>query len=384
MIKYGEIALKGENRVAFERLLESNIKLQLRGFGIGIRRYPGRMYVTHQNPDERAVSNKLSQTFGIVSFSPTIKCEKDIQVLEELSTSLVHQSIQSGMGTQYKIEARRTDKSFPLNSYEIACRLGDYLKAKIPALKVKVRNPDWILYIEIREFAYIYGIKNKGPGGLPLGSSGKGLLLLSGGIDSPVAGYLMGKRGLELEAVYFHTHPFTSHQAREKVEKLTEILSAYFPRICLHIIPFTDAQTAIKKYADDSLTTLLMRACMVRIADVIAKKRSALCLVTGESLGQVASQTPESMRFTGSFTDLPVFRPLIGMDKEEIISLARRLGTYETSILPYPDCCTLFSPSHPVIKPHFMDLLEVYNKLEIEDILGEAAENSVIFHTDGH
>ncbi|HUV06539.1 MAG TPA: tRNA 4-thiouridine(8) synthase ThiI, partial [Spirochaetia bacterium] len=217
---------------------------------------------------------------------------------------------------------------------------------------------------------------SRGLGGLPVGSLGRGVLLLSGGIDSPVAGYLMAKRGLRIDSVYFHTHPFTSPKAREKVEKLSRILSSYFPSTSLFVVSYTEAQLRIKELARPEEATLLSRACMMKIASRIAKHRKALCLVTGESLGQVASQTVQGLTFTGGQSSLPVFRPLIGMDKQEIIALSKRIGTYETSILPHPDCCTLFSPPHPLIHPRFDSMVESFARLELEPLIDEAAQRA--------
>lgn len=378
LIKYGEIALKGRNREMFENKLLSGIYRQVGKLGVRVHRGSGRYYVYADGADTESVSRQLETVFGIVSFSPAFRCEKNIQTIDTLSVQLSGLFLENGKGNQFKIEARRTDKSFPLNSYEIACRLGELIRTQYPELKVNVKNPDWILNVEIREHAFLYGPVTKGPGGLPLGVAGKGMLMLSGGIDSPASGYLMGKRGLELEAVYFHTHPFTSPQAREKVETITEILTQYFPRIRLHVVPFTETQIRIKERAYPSHITLLMRACMVSITQQIARRYQAVCLVTGESLGQVASQTPESLRFTGSFSDLPVFRPLIGMDKEEIIQLAKKIGTYNTSILPYPDCCSIFSPHNPVIKPRFETMMHAFNALDIKSFLADAVEHTQV------
>ena len=286
--------------------------------------------------------------------------------------------LEQGPGNRFKIEARRSDKSFFLTSYEIACRLGDVLRARFPELMVDLHHPDWTLNVEIREAAYLYGPETKAPGGLPSGSSGKGLLLLSGGIDSPVAGYLMGKRGLKLDAAYFHTPPFTSEKAKEKVEHLTHILSEYLTGTALHVVPFTETQVRIKERARSEEVTLLMRACMVNIAAIIAEKTGSICLVTGESLGQVASQTPESIRFTGHGTDFPIFRPLIGLDKEQIVSLARKIGTFETSILPYEDCCTLFSPAHPLVRPDYESMVRSFQELEADALLQKAAAEAQI------
>ena len=238
------------------------------------------------------------------------------------------------------------------------------------------------MHVEIRDAAYLYGDGEKGPGGLPVHCAGKGLLLLSGGIDSPVAGYLMAKRGLCIDALYFHTPPFTSDEVKEKVISLTALLNSYIPFINLLVVPFTGPQLRIKEKAKQEETTLLSRAAMMKIADMIAESRDAVCLITGESLSQVASQTAESIRFTQSLTTLPVFRPLIGMDKNEIVTIARRIGTFETSVLPYPDCCTLFAPPHPLIKPGFERMRESFHVLDIEPLLEEAVRKTEVVHVN--
>jgi len=244
---------------------------------------------------------------------------------------------------------------------------------------VDLHRPDWVLNVEIRDRAYLYGAEQAAPGGLPLGSSGKGLLLLSGGIDSPVAGWLMGKRGLAVDAVHFHTPPYTSQKAKEKAVTLARILSEYLWKIRLFAVPFTPVQLRIRERAPAEESTLLIRACMVQAAETVARRERHACLISGESLGQVASQTLPSLSFTGSRTTLPLLRPLIGMDKEEIVALARRLGTFETSILPYADCCSLFSPPHPLVKPDFGRMSLSFEALEIEPLLAEAvAESEVI------
>lgn len=385
LVKYGEIALKGRNREAFEKRLAANIRRKVGRFGARVRRSSGRLYVhienrcaEDKNRLEESVLHALESTFGVVAFSSAVRCQKDVETIDRVSLELARQFREQENGGTFKVEARRTDKGFPLNSYEIACRLGELVRTEHPGLMVDVRAPQWVLNVEIREQAFLYGPEFAGPGGLPLGAAGRGVLLLSGGIDSPVSGYLMGKRGLDLQAVYFHAHPFTSPQAKKKVITIAEILSRFFPSLRLNVVPFTDIQIRIKERASHSHTTLLMRACMVSIAERIAKRIRAVCLVTGESLGQVASQTPQSIRFTGSFTDLPIFRPLIGMDKEEITRIARKIGTYETSILPYPDCCTVFSPRDPVIKPVFQTMVHAYEALEIEPLLDQAIESMEI------
>ncbi len=382
LVKYGEIALKGGNRERFERMLVDRIRSQISGLPASVERRKGRIFV-HFDGDQEPVIKALKRTFGIVSFAPALKCAKDAGQIDKAALRTAQALLREDSGSRFKIEARRTDKSFALTSYQIACRLGDVLRTTFCELEVDVRRPNWVLHVEIRDAAYVYGPGVSGPGGLPLGASGKGMLLLSGGIDSPVAGYLMAKRGLAVDAVHFDSPPFTSQQARAKVESLGMILAAYIPDLVLHVVPFAAIQMRISERSDSILVTLLMRACMVRIAQTLADRKSAVALVTGECLGQVASQTPESIRFTGSLAQLPIFRPLIGMDKEEIICLARAIGTFETSIQPYEDCCTLFAPAHPLVKPNFTRMQRAYEALEVEDLLEDALAAAATSHCRG-
>ncbi len=380
LVKYGELALKGQNRQRFERRLADDIRSRLRAAGAeqaGIERRWGRMYVHAREDEAAAVAGCLSRTFGIVAFARAVRTEKDPAAIGRAALDLAAEGVagrRPGQKVRFKVEARRSDKSFPLTSYQIACRLGDALLAGFADLQVDLHHPDWVLNVEIRESAYLYGAEIRCPGGLPLGSGGRGLLLLSGGIDSPVAGYLMGKRGLAVDAVYFDTPPFTSVQARDKVAALAAILSGYLTGLRLYVAPFTDVQLRIKEGAPEAQHTLLVRAAMVRIAERLAGRLGAGCLISGESLGQVASQTVESIRFTGSMTEVPLFRPLIGLDKEEIVALARRIGTFETSTLPYEDCCTIFAPRHPLTRPRLEPLARSFTGLGLEDLLAEAAE----------
>ncbi len=373
LVKYGEIALKKGNRGTFIRALRDSIRQRIRDENVSVFETWHRIYVRCGPENVAEISDALSRTFGVVSFCRALKTGKTIEEIEEAAAALARSFVDSGMGPRFKAEVRRADKSFPLRSYDIACRLGDLLLRSIPGLVVDVKNPDWILMVEVRERAYLYGPQTGGPGGLPTGSSGKGLLLLSGGIDSPVAGYMMAKRGLRLEAVYFHSAPFVSEQAREKVQKLARILATYAPGITLHVVDFTPALARIRERAKAEEVTLLMRACMMRVSSSIAARRGAGCLITGESLGQVASQTLEAIGYTGGYSSLPVLRPCIGMNKEEIVAHAERIGTFETSNLPFADCCVLFSPAHPLIRPSAEKMGKTFLGLDIDSILEEAA-----------
>ncbi|MBN1798136.1 MAG: tRNA 4-thiouridine(8) synthase ThiI [Spirochaetales bacterium] len=369
LIKYGEISLKGKNRKFFEQKLMANIKQQLKPAPFSLLKRVGRLYLEYDEQYEQQISQVLKRVFGIVGFCKALRTRKDINAIGKAALLIARQLLEEKKGTRFKIEARRTDKGFAYNSYQIACKIGDLLRSHYKDVTVDVARPDWIINIEVREHAYIYGPASAGRKGLPAGCNGKGLLLLSGGIDSPVAGFLMAKRGLTLDAVYFHTHPFTSQEVLRKVEDLAKILAAYIPGLKLYIVDFTEAQLALKERGSEKALTLFSRAAMMRITSALARRFDALCLVTGESLGQVASQTPASMHFTGSFSTLPVFRPLIGMDKEDIIDLAKQYGTYELSIQPYPDCCALFAPQHPLTRPDVPELITEFNNLAVEEIL---------------
>jgi len=389
LIRFGEIALKGDNRIFFEKMLKLNMRKNLGVKNARILQRAGRFYI--ETPEEHAaeVERALSHTFGIVGFSRARRVQKDIEIIERASKKVIIDMIAAGdidpdsaVSTSFKIESRRTDKSFPLDSYGIACRIGDTLRTEFDFLTVDVHEPDFSLFIEIREEAFIYGSLRPGLGGLPTGTAGRGLLMLSGGIDSPVAGYMMAKRGLKLDFIYFHTYPYTSEEVLDKVRQLASILSSYCCGANLFVIPFTPVQLRINERAKPEEITLLMRAAMVKIGTRIARRRSAGCLITGESLSQVASQTVESITFTGSATNLPIFRPLIGLDKEQIIRQARTIGTFETSILPYDDCCTVFSTDHPLLHPHMGRMNNAWENLEIEDLLKQAADSAerIYFH----
>ncbi len=378
LIKVGEIALKGENRSYFEGKLRHNIRRRLEGIDCTVSGGNGRFYLMVSSQDEQLVRSRLSTVFGITSFSKTFRVQKSIETIRESARSLVGALGDDLLSASFKVEARRTDKQFPMTSYELAADLGSRLLESFPSLSVDVHKPGWTLNLEIREQAYLYVDRVGGPGGLPVGTAGRAVLLLSGGIDSPVAGYLMAKRGLRISAVYFHAYPYTSDQAREKVVTLARQLAPYLSGISLYIVPFTSCQMRIKERALEEEVTLLMRACMMKIAEKIAAHENAGALITGESLGQVASQTLESLSFTGGVSTLPVFRPLVGLDKEEIIAVARRIGTFETSILPYEDCCTIFSPRHPLIRPKTERMRRSLETLDIEELLTQAADQAQV------
>jgi len=380
LIKYGEIFLKGKNRIFFLKRLQANIKKQLEEISTDVTIKSGRLYLWVNEEDIQYAQKVLTRVFGVMGFSQAHITRKDIEAIKETALALAGEL--AVCGNTFKIEARRTDKSFPLNSYGIACLLGDAIRKEHTDLKVDLSHPQWVVNVEIRDSAYLYGKETRGPGGLPVGCSGKGFLLLSGGIDSPVAGYLMAKRGLRIECIYFHTPPYTAESVKDKVMSLVKTLFDYLPTVSLHVIPYTEIQLKIKEEAKSDEITLLSRGCMLEIASVVAKRSKASCLITGESLGQVASQTLQGMTFTESRSGLPVFRPLIGMDKDEIIRIAKKIGTYETSILPYPDCCTLFASPRPLTHPKTAAMTESYRGLDLNQMIFEAARSAEVIRFD--
>lgn len=386
VIKIGEISLKGGNRRVFEKKLTNNIHRQLDGVHVVITGRSGRFYL-HYDGDEKAEVEKIEYTlahvFGIVAFSKTLKVEKNIGEIEKACADIADRLMSEGSYKTFRITAMRADKSFPLSSYQLSCQLGGVVLDKYPDLKVDLKHPDFSITVEIRDKAYLSGPDTRGLQGLPTGCAGRGILLLSGGIDSPVAGYMMAKRGLALEAIYFHTYPFTSDKSLNKVIHLAEILSSYVPSIKLHVVNYTPVQTHISEKCHKNESTLLSRAAMMKISHYVCQARNCNSLVTGESLSQVASQTAESLRFTGSSTDYPIFRPLIGFDKEEITTIAKRIGTYETSILPYDDCCSMFAPEFPLTKPVFEKIKESYDYLKIDDLLPEAVRSIETYTMEG-
>jgi tRNA uracil 4-sulfurtransferase len=374
LLKIGEISLKGGNRGYFEKKLTQNIKRRLKNEHPKITGTRGRFLLEIGEEAMSKAERVLSTTFGLVGFSKALVCDKTMEDIRREAFRQVEEFLKDRVNGTFKITGRRSDKSFPLTSYEIAKDLGDEIRARYPGMKVDVHTPELLLSVEIRDKAYIYGNSTRGPGGLPVGVAGKGMLLLSGGIDSPVSAYLMAKRGLAIDAVYFHTYPYTSDEALEKVKTLANKLSDSCSGINLLVVPFTDVALKLRQSAPLEETTLLMRASMMDVASRLAAGCNALCLVTGESLSQVASQTAQSMHFTESTSNLPVFRPLIGLDKEEIISIAKRIDTYETSILPFEDCCTIFSPDKPLIRPDYQRMQKSYERLDISSLLEESIE----------
>lgn len=378
IVRYCEIHLKGKNRGYFEQVFMNNLEKALTGIRHEIRRPSGR-YVVENFDAERAdeICERIRKVFGVHTLSVGVKVEAD---LDAIFAQILEISPDEGT---FKIETNRADKHFPLDSMEINRELGGRLLGKKPQLKVDVKTPQTVLHVDIREngTALVFEGIVKGAGGMPVGTAGKGMLLLSGGIDSPVAGYMIAKRGMRLEGLHFHSYPYTNMQAREKVEELARILSGYTGGMTLHIVSVTHIQEEIHKKCPEEMMITLLRRFMMRIAERLSKETGAQCIVTGESLGQVASQTIEGMTSSNDVVkDMPVLRPLIGFDKTEIIEKARMIGTYETSVLPYEDCCTVFLPKHPLIKPDLHKVRKAEAVLDVEGLIEEAfasAESAV-------
>ena len=361
LLRFGEFTLKGKNRNRFERSVLNHIRSVLRPYpGAKIIKEYGRLYVELNGESPEALIQVLKKVFGLVSISPVRVCSSEPDRIIETAIDFVGQKELEGTVT-FKVNARRVWKQFPHSSQEMNHLVGSPLLRTYPQLKVKVKQPDMELRVEIRENeTYLYYEVIPGAGGYPLGTNGKAMLLLSGGIDSPVAGWSAMRRGLELECVHFYSFPYTSQLAKEKVMELTRLLSGYTGKIKLHLVPFTDVQTSFVGIGQDNLIITFMRRAMLRIASSLAEREGALAIVTGDSLGQVASQTLPSMNVIGRATELPLLRPLVMMDKNDIINIAMDIGTFDTSILPYEDCCTLFVPKSPTTNPN----LKIIEKVE--------------------
>jgi len=371
LIRPGELTLKGGNRKAFETVLKRNLHAMLKGRDVQIVLRNGRIYAHGPENCREAVENALSRLIGISGWALTGSFTKTVEAVVEACKEEGRKLQAQGIAT-FKIEARRTDKSFPIDSYALRCKCGEAVLDAAGSMKVDVHNPQAVIHIEIREKAYVYGMDNKGIGGLPVGTAGRGLLLLSGGIDSPVAGFLMATRGMGIDAVHFHAYPYTSAEAKEKVVRLAKLLGAYTLGVRLFIVGFTKVQLRIKEAAPPAWATVLLRMAMMDCAQKIARKIKSKCLITGESLSQVASQTIENLTCTQSRITIPVLRPLIGADKDSITVKAKQIGTYSTSIEPYEDCCVLFSPPHPILRGDPVEAIALYESLELEPLIEEA------------
>ncbi|MBO4266617.1 MAG: tRNA 4-thiouridine(8) synthase ThiI [Lachnospiraceae bacterium] len=385
LIKYAEIAVKGKNRYIFEDALIHRMRQVLRNVDgeFAVSKTQGRVYVDCKSDyDYDEVIAALQTVFGINAICPVVKIENEgFEKLTEAVLRYVDDEYPDKNRT-FKVFARRADKSFPVRSTQMNEELGASILDAFPEMKVDVHKPEIELYVEVRENIYIYSKQIPGPGGMPLGTGGKAMLLLSGGIDSPVAGYMVSKRGVKIDAVYFHAPPYTSERAKQKVVDLARKISKYTGTICLHVINFTDIQLAIYEKCPHEQLTIIMRRYMMRIAEKIAVDNDCLALVTGESIGQVASQTMQSLAVTNEVCTLPVFRPLIGFDKQEIIDVSEKIDTFETSILPYEDCCTIFVAKHPVTKPELKAIKKSEEKLRdcIDDLLAKAFETDEVIN----
>ncbi len=374
MVRYGEIYLKGLNRPYFMKALVKRVKEATREFKANVWLHDARIFVSDMT-DADACMERVRKVFGVHSVCPAIEMEKD----DFDAICVEAEKMMRSVNGTFKVEARRSDKRYFMDSPMINRKIGEYvLERNEDHLSVDVHKPEHILSVEIRDKAYLYCQVYMAVGGMPVGTGGKAALLLSGGIDSPVAGYMIAKRGVQLISVHYHSFPYTSEQAKEKVLDLGRILSQYCCGMKTYVVPFTEIQMEIHEKCPEDYTTLIMRRYMMRIAEKIAEKEGALALITGESIGQVASQTMEALQTTNEVVNMPVFRPLIGFDKADIIDYAKKIGTYETSSLPYEDCCTVFTPKHPATKPKMAKILEGEEKLDQEALIEKAVNEAEI------
>lgn len=374
LVKYApEIFLKGLNRSKFENKLHNNIQKVLKGVEYEFVKDLNRWFLYGEDLDE--IISRVKRVFGVSELCIVKETEANMESIQEEVVSLV----EAKKPKTFKIETNRANKNFPLNSMEVNRKLGGVVLENCDGVTVDVINPELLVHVEIRGNAYIYLEKIKATGGLPYGMNGNTMLMLSGGIDSPVAGYLMARRGVELNAVYYHSHPYTSERAKEKVKDLAKILSSYTGKVNLYVVPFTDIQmNIIEKCREDELT-IIMRRFMMRVACALADKLNIASVTTGESVGQVASQTMEGLICSDNCSDRPVFRPLVAMDKTDIMNLAKEIGTYETSILPYEDCCTIFVPKHPKTKPSLKGIINSEKPLDIDELVNKAIEEMEVY-----
>ncbi|MDY3958605.1 tRNA uracil 4-sulfurtransferase ThiI [Romboutsia timonensis] len=377
IVKYGEIGVKGKNRYIFENKLIKNVKNILKPIGkFNVYKEYGRIYVDLDGYDYEEVIEEVRKVFGIVGVCPAVRAEKDYNLLKELALKMLEEKIEQGYKS-FKVDSRRGDKDFKLTSQEMSLDIGGYLVSQVKdKIAVDVRNPEVKIHCELRQnHVMVYSDTIPGYGGLPLGTNGRAMSLLSGGIDSPVASWMVAKRGMELECIHFHSYPFTSEKSQEKVRDLAQILAKYCGRVRLHKVNMLEIQKAIGLNCKDEEMTIISRRFMMRIAERVAESRHCDALVTGESIGQVASQTIQGLTCTNASVKMPVFRPLIAMDKTEIIEVAQKIGTFETSILPEEDCCTVFSPKKPVTKPKLDRIEKSENKLDVERLIQDAIDN---------
>lgn len=377
IVKYGEIGVKGKNRYIFENKLIKNVKNILKPIGkFNVYKEYGRIYVDLDGYDYEEVVEEVKKVFGIVGVCPAVRAEKDYNLLKELALKMLEEKIEQGYKS-FKVDSRRGDKDFKLTSQEMSLDIGGYLVSQVKdKIAVDVRNPEVKIHCELgQNHVMVYSDTIPGYGGLPLGTNGRAMSLLSGGIDSPVASWMVAKRGMELECIHFHSYPFTSEKSQEKVRDLAQILAKYCGRVRLHKVNMLEIQKSIGLNCKDEEMTIISRRFMMRIAERVAESRHCDALVTGESIGQVASQTIQGLTCTNASVKMPVFRPLIAMDKTEIIEVAQKIGTFETSILPEEDCCTVFSPKKPVTKPKLDRIEKSENKLDVEKLIQDAIDN---------
>lgn len=386
LLKLGEIVLKGGNKHQFENRLRTNVSRRMRPFGdFHVSIVQSTVYVEPENElcDLDGAWEACHYIFGVVSLCRCRPCEKDLDDIFEKAMEYLGEDLR--MAKSFKVESKRSDKRFPLTSIGISQEIGGRIAEAVEGIEVDVHHPEYTVYVEIRDrAAYVHGPADPGAGGLPTGVGGRAMVLLSGGIDSPVAGYMIAKRGVELESVHFFSYPYTSELAKDKVLELARLMTRYCGKMTVNVVGFTEIQEAIRDNCPEEFFTLVMRRFMMMISERIANDHGCGCLVTGENLGQVASQTMEAMAVTGACVELPVFQPLIGMDKEEIVTIARKIGTMETSILPYEDCCTVFTPRHPKTKPTKAQVDKACAGLDFDGLIERALQNTEMIRVRYH
>ena len=388
LMKLGEIVLKGANKRQFEARLRQNVRRRMKKYGnFDVYLMQSTVYVEpmDEDCDVDGAWEACRSIFGVVSLCRCRPCEKNVDAIFEAIENYLGDDLDCARS--FKVESKRSDKRFPLTSIQLSQEIGGRLAEAHPSVTVDVHHPDYTVYVEVRDLAaYVHGPAEPGAGGLPTGVGGRAMCLLSGGIDSPVAAYMIGKRGVEIECVHFFSYPYTSQLAKDKVIELARLVTKYTGKMTVNVVSFTEIQEAIRDNCPEEYFTLIMRRFMMEISQRIAKHDGCGALITGENLGQVASQTMEAMGVTGAVVDIPIFMPLIGMDKEEIVTIARKIGTMETSILPYEDCCTVFTPKHPKTKPTIAQLLNAEKALDREALILRALENiekiKVNYHED--
>ncbi len=375
-VSLGEIVLKGKNRKYFEDQLVSRMRRAMKGLSYErIYKEQGKIYIELEKDSEDQIIEALKKVFGLIYISPCYRVDKDLESIKEAVDRVLSEKISQSRPETFKVKTNRSDKNFPIKSPEISREIGAHVLRNFQPISVDVHDPEIYVYVDIKDNAYVYIDRYEGYGGLPIGTNGKGLLLLSGGIDSPVAGFMMAKRGVEVSAIHYHSYPFTSERAEAKVKELAKIMSFYTGKIKLYSVNILEIQKSINKLCPEDEMTIHSRRFMMMIAEKIARANNVDALITGENLGQVASQTIKGINATNNSVDIPVLRPLIGFDKVDIIEIARNIGTYETSILPFDDCCTLFLPKHPVTRPRVEDIKRSEEALDLDSLINAAIEN---------